>query len=181
MAVSTTPAGPPSLSKSALALTKGLNVIFSALLRSPFHGMLSQKFVLLSFKGRKSGKRYTLVVGYLREGEVLEVISPGNWWKNLRGENTRVSVLLQGQWNNGVAEAFHGDETVAAGYLRAMHQSPSLIRMYHVEVDGTGQPQLESVRQATRTTSLVRIRLLTNKSTTHPANTPDRRLTDSNA
>jgi len=121
MAVNTTPAGPPSLPTSAQALTKGLNVIFAAILRSPFHGMLSQKFVLLSFKGRKSGKRYTLVVGYLHESEVLEVISPRSWWKNLRGENTQVSVLLQGQWYNGVAEAFHGDETVAAGYLRAMH------------------------------------------------------------
>jgi len=141
-------------------MTKGLNVIFSAILCSPFHKILSQKFVLLSFKGRKSGKKYILVVGYLREGEMLEVISPRNWWKNLRGENTQVSILLQGRWCNGVAEAFHGDETVAAGYLRAMRHSPPLIRMYHVEVDETGQPKLESVRQATRTTSLVRIRLL---------------------
>ncbi|GCE29238.1 hypothetical protein KDA_47220 [Dictyobacter alpinus] len=75
--------------------------------------------------------------------EVLEVISPRNWWKNLRGENTQVSVLLQGQWYRGVAETFHGDETVAAGYLRAMHRSPSLIRMYHVQVDEIGQPKPE--------------------------------------
>lgn len=163
MAVNTAPAGPPSLSKSALTMTKGLNVIFSAILRSPFHGMLSRKFMLLSFKGHKSGKRYTIVVGYLREDKMLEVISPARWWKNLRGENTQVSVLLQGRWYKGEAEAFHGDETVAAGYLRAMRHSPSLIRMYHVEEDETGQPKPESVRQATRTTSLVRIRLLSEK------------------
>ncbi len=119
--------------------------------------------MLLSFKGHKSGKRYTLVVGYGREGEVLEVISPRNWWKNLRGENTQVSVLLQGRWYDGVAEAFHGDETVAAGYLRAMQRSPALIGMYHVEVDETDQPKRESVRQATRTCALARIRLLSEK------------------
>jgi F420H(2)-dependent quinone reductase len=163
MTVDTTPAGPPSLSPVALFVTKGLNVVFSVILRSPIHRMLSQKFLLLSFQGRKSGKQYTLVVGYLREGEALEVISPRNWYKNLRGGNTQVSILLQGQWYHGEAEAFHGDETVAAGYLRAMHHSPSLIRMYHVEVDETGQPKPESVHQATRNTSLVRIRLLSEK------------------
>lgn len=159
MVVDTTPAGPPSFSRSALMMTKGLNVIFAALLRSPFHKKLSDRFILLSFKGRRSGKRYTLVVGYGREAEILEVISPRNWWKNLQGENTQVSVLLQGQWYKGIAEAFHGDETVAAGYLRAMQRSPRLIHMYHVQVDATGQPERESVLQATQTCALVRIRL----------------------
>lgn len=163
MTVDAIPAGPPSFSRSALALTKAMNVILSAILRSPFHGNLSQRFILLSFKGRKSGKRYTLVVGYQREGEVLEVISPRNWWKNLRGENTHVSVLLQGRWYNGIAEAFYGDETVAAGYLRAMQRSPALIRMYHVKVDETGQPKPESVHQASRTCALVHLRLLSEK------------------
>ena len=105
------------------------------------------------------------MVGYKREGEVLEVISPRNWWKNLREGNTQVSVLLQGRWYDGVAEAFHGDETVVAGYLRAIQRSPALIGMYHLEVDETGQPKPESVRQATRTCALVRIRLLPAKST----------------
>src|SRR5581483_7672431 len=163
MAVDTTPAGPPSISKSARTLIKVVYVLLSAILRSPFHAKLSQRFMLLSFKGRKSGKKYTLLVGYQREGEALEVISPRNWWKNLRGEHTQVSVLLQGRWYNGVAEAFHGDETVAAGYLRAMQRSPALIRMYHVQVDETDQPKPDSVRQATRTCALVRIRLLPEK------------------
>ncbi|MBO0777944.1 MAG: hypothetical protein J2P37_03865 [Ktedonobacteraceae bacterium] len=103
------------------------------------------------------------MVGYRREGEVLEVISPRNWWKNLQGDNTQVTVLFQRRWYDGIAEAFHGDETVAAGYLRAMQRFPALIGMYHVEVDETGQPKPESVRQATRACALVRIRLLSEK------------------
>jgi hypothetical protein len=121
--------------------------------------MLSNKFILLSFKGRKSGKLYTILVGYQREGNVIEVISPRGWWKNLRGENTSVTVLLKGQWRSGIAEAFHGDETVATGYLRFMQKSPALIRMYHIERDAHSQPKRESVRQATRNAALVRIRL----------------------
>lgn len=161
MTVDTTTPGPPSLSKFAMFVTRGLNVLFSAILRSPSHGMLSNRFILLSFKGHKSGKVYTILVGYRHEGNVIEVISPRNWWKNLRGENASVTILLKGQWRNGTAEAFHGDETVAAGYLHFMQKSPALIKMYHIELDTNGQPKLESVRQATQNAALIRIRLTT--------------------
>ena len=160
MTVDTATPGPPSLSKFAMFVTGGLNVLFSAILRSPLHEMLSNRFVLLSFRGRKSGKTYTIVVGYRREGDVIEVISPRSWWKNLSGENTSVTVLLKGQWRSGTAEAFHGDEMVAAGYLRFIEKSPALIRMYHIEQDADGQPKRESVRQATRNAALVHIRLI---------------------
>jgi hypothetical protein len=161
MTVDTATPGPPSLSKFAMFVTRGLNVLFSAILHSPLHRMLSNRFILLSFKGRKSGKVYTILVGYLREGDVIEVISPRNWWKNLRGENASVTVLLKGQWRSGTAEAFHGDETVATGYLRFIQKSPALIKMYHIELDTNGQPKRDSVRQATQNAALIRIRLTT--------------------
>jgi hypothetical protein len=160
MTVETATAGPPRITRFMLSLTRGLNVLFATILRSPLHGWLSDKFMLLEFKGRKSGKKYTLVVGYVREGDALEVISPRSWWKNLRRENTAVRVLLKGTWRSGVAEAFHGDETVVDGYLRSMQKSPSLIRMYRIELDSNGQPKRESVCQATRNAALVRIRLM---------------------
>lgn len=72
------PASPPSFSKPALVLTKGVNVLLTALLRSPWHGLLSQKFLNLIFHGRKTGKRYALVVGYHYDGDMLKVISPRN-------------------------------------------------------------------------------------------------------
>ena len=161
MTVDTATPGPPSLSKFAMFVTRGLNVLFSAILRSPLHSMLSNRFILLSFKGRKSGKVYTILVGYLREGDVIEVISPRSWWKNLRGEKGSVSVLLKGQWYSGATEVFHGDETVASGYLRFMQKSPALIRMYRIELDTDGHPKLESVHQATQNAALLRIRLTT--------------------
>ncbi|QBD75408.1 hypothetical protein EPA93_05080 [Ktedonosporobacter rubrisoli] len=151
--------GPPAFSKLATLLSGGLNAIFKLILRSPLHGLLSKSFILVSFKGRNSGKTYTIVVGYQRVGEVLEVLSPRNWWKNIRGQNTAMRVLLQGRWYNGSGQAFHRDETVTATYLRAMQRAPSLIKMYRVEVDASGQPKLESVRQATRNVGVVHIRL----------------------
>jgi hypothetical protein len=95
----------------------------------------------------------------MREGDEIEVISPRGWWKNLRGENASVKILLQGKWSSGIAEAFRGDEVVVDATLRFMQKSPSLIRMYHIELDSNGQPKRESVRQATFNNALVRIRL----------------------
>jgi hypothetical protein len=161
MSIDTTTAGPPSFSKRTLLLTKALNVLFAMILYSPLHGMLSKRFMLLAFRGSKSGKSYMLVVGYMREGDEIEVISPRSWWKNLRGENRAVRMLLEGKWRDGIAEVFHGDETVVEATLRFMQISPSLVRMYRIKLDDDGRPKRESVWQATRNNALVRIRLRT--------------------
>ena len=64
MATHTAPAKSPVPS---FVMTAG-NVILPLILRSPFHGILSKNMMLLSFKGRKSGKVYTFPVGYARDG-----------------------------------------------------------------------------------------------------------------
>src|SRR5436309_15102731 len=73
------------------------NPFVIALLRSPLHGLLDKHTMLITITGRKSGKRYTFPVSYMREGENLLVISQKDraWWKNLRG-GAQVLVFLQG-------------------------------------------------------------------------------------
>lgn len=42
------------------------------ILLSPFHGLISRHFLVLSFQGRKTGKRYDLPLAYVRrDGEVI--------------------------------------------------------------------------------------------------------------
>jgi hypothetical protein len=137
------------------------NFVFSTLLRSPLHGMLSTRFLLLSIKGQKSGKIYTFPVGYLDDGDVLQVIAVRGWWKNLRDGNVPVTVLLKGQKRRGIAETWYGEEKVTHEFQRLTEKFPSLIRMYRIEQDAQGQLEPESVRQATRSLALVRIRLNT--------------------
>jgi len=43
-----------------------MNRIPATVLRSPLHPMMSGKYLLLSFTGRKSGRRYTTPVAYLK-------------------------------------------------------------------------------------------------------------------
>ncbi|WP_411968305.1 hypothetical protein [Haloferax sp. YSSS75] len=76
------------------------------LLTSPFHRLASRWFVLVSYVGPKSGRRYTFPVAYARDGMDLVVVTPkadSNWWKNFRSPTTcRL-------WYRGARRAAVGD------------------------------------------------------------------------
>ena len=90
---------PPQLAR--VLINAGVRTI----LRSPWHGMLSPRLLLLTFTGHKSGKAFTTPIRYVQEGEtlLLRVLVEYPWWKNLVGEAT-VRVLLRGKMRTGTAE-----------------------------------------------------------------------------
>ena len=51
-----------------------LNPLVAALLRSPLHRVLSSGLLLLTVTGRHSGHRYSIPVGYQRDGDDLVVM-----------------------------------------------------------------------------------------------------------
>src|SRR5947209_13860902 len=63
------------------------NPIVISLLRSPLHSLIDKSTILITLTGRKSGKKYTIPVSYIRDGDKLLMISQRehSWWKNLRG------------------------------------------------------------------------------------------------
>lgn len=75
-----------------------INPMMRLLLRSPLHGLMSGSLMLISFTGRRSGRRYTTPVRYLRvDGAVRCFTAAKNlWWRNLRGGAT-VSLLIAGK------------------------------------------------------------------------------------
>ena len=81
------------------------NGFMSWILRSPFHGILSDGMMLITVTGRKTGKKYTTPVGYYRANGYLWVITSRDrtWWRNLEG-GAEVSLLLQRQPVNAIAE-----------------------------------------------------------------------------
>jgi len=65
--------------------------------------MRSDRLLLLTFTGRKSGKVFTTPMRYAQEGDTLRMTVMYPWWKNLVGEAT-VRVLLRGKMRTGIAE-----------------------------------------------------------------------------
>lgn len=79
-----------------------INPIMALLLRSPLHSLLSKSLMLLSFTGRKSGKRYSVPVGYMQAGQDLFVFTHSKWGKNLSG-GVPVTLRLRGRNVAGTA------------------------------------------------------------------------------
>jgi hypothetical protein len=155
MATNTAPSAnkPPSTFVFQLA-----NGIVSGLLRSPLHGILSNTLILLSFQGKKSGKTYTIPVGYTLNGNLVKIVSRAGWWKNLR-KDVPVTLWLKGQQHSGIAEAFYGDENVVEAIMALAPKSQQLRKMYRISLDANGQPNPEDIRRAAAHTAQIRIRL----------------------
>jgi len=83
-----------------------MNRFPAMLLRSPLHGFMSKKTLLITFTGRKSGKKYTIPIVYLPEGDAFLMTTDSPWWKSRRGEGgagTPVTLRLEERDYPGVA------------------------------------------------------------------------------
>lgn len=137
-----------------------VNAVMKSILRSPLHGMLSKTILLLTFTGRKSGKTYTIPVGYSQQDDLVYIFTHrANWWKNLRG-GASVRVQIRGEEFQGLAEAVAEDkQAVAAGLAAHLRKAPGDARYYGVTFDNDGNPRAEEVEKAAQTVVMISIRL----------------------
>ena len=135
-----------------------INRIVIWLLRSPFHVLMSRTTMVLTFTGRKSGRRYTIPVRYLRENDTILIItySPRRWWRNLQG-GAQVDLYLAGNKVAGRADVGTNAEDVEQGISAILRCMPSDARFYHVHLDQHGQPNMASLKQAAQANVLITI------------------------
>lgn len=135
------------------------NKIMVSLLLSPLHGLMSNFILLLSYKGRKSGNMYTLPLGYVRQGDIVTLLTDHTWWIHLRDQPS-VVLLMQGKAFKGTAEVIHDDrELIAKEILAFVKQNKRAARAYGVQIDASGQPDPASVHQTAQRFTVIRIRL----------------------
>ena len=136
-----------------------VNSAMKFMLRSPVHGMVSKTVLLISFKGRKSGKTYTTPVSYSQHGDQVFIFTHANWWKNLR-RSPEVLLRIRGRELQGLAETVAGDkQAIAAGLSAHLRAVPSDARYYGVTFDEHGNPRAEEVERAVQSVVLVRVEL----------------------
>lgn len=117
-----------------------INPVVSALLRSPLHSLVSDDLLLLRFTGRRSGRAYTTPVGYwIRDGEAV-ITTQSPWWHNFEGGQP-VSLLLRGEWREGVATP-HADPEAVAPFVETFIDRFGLdaVRRTGVVVRGEREP-----------------------------------------
>ncbi len=140
------------------AIKRALNKVPAALLRSPLHGLMSKRFLLLTFNGRKSGKRYDIPVAYARDGDAFSMTTDSPWWKNLRGESgvgVPVRLRVRGKEYEGVGESITDEGEVTRVLELLLEEQPGYGR--HVGL-GTGGAEPAEVRRIARGRVAIRAR-----------------------
>ena len=91
----------------------GANAVVETVLKSPLHGIMSGKMVLIRYLGTRSGTEHTLPVQYAdaHHGLVVVVGQPDTktWWRNFTTMG-QAKVLLAGTWVPMTAHALLGSE-----------------------------------------------------------------------
>jgi len=125
------------------------NAMVSTVLRTPvLHRFISRSLLLLTFTGRKSGKRYTTPVGYIREGKTIIILTKWfrSWWRNFL-EAAPVEVLIARRTYPGKAKALFDEAAVVPIIAEAIKKYPYYADIYGVRLVAPHQPDMDDVRR----------------------------------
>jgi len=95
-----------------------INPMMRLFLQSPFHSLLSNSLMLITFTGRKSGLQFTTPVRYIRTDETIRCFTAAEnqWWRNLRSP-AEVQLHIRGETKRYTAKAIVDDPAEARKWL----------------------------------------------------------------
>jgi len=110
----------------ALTFRTMMNRIMKPLLHSPLHFLVSSWCMLITVKGRKTGRLYTTPVYYRREGNTLRFFTGKSlrWVKNLT-DGASVVLVLRGQLVYGTVAPCHDNPDLRQKWLAIMYPGMS--------------------------------------------------------
>jgi deazaflavin-dependent oxidoreductase (nitroreductase family) len=126
------------------------------ILRSPFHAAISQGAMLITYRGKKSGKQYSIPVNYIEMDRRLVTISfhQRTWWRNLRGY-ANVELLLRGQKLTARPQVFEDDASVMKYLADCFKVKPQYAKYLQVRLDSNQNPAMEDLEAAARARVIV--------------------------
>ena len=138
------------------------NPVVVRLLRSPLHWIASVGLCLVTVTGRKSGKRYTIPVGYQRDGDNLMILvseaSQKQWWRNYR-EPHPIEVRLRGRDRSGSGQLVPSDSPDFARWMEhSLRRVPRLDRQFGIKLDRKTGLTPEQVEHLASGGAIVRVR-----------------------
>jgi deazaflavin-dependent oxidoreductase (nitroreductase family) len=128
-------------------MTRLFNNLPKAILHSPLHGLMSKNVLLMTFRGRRSGKEYTTPLSYVQDGDMLLLGTQMAWHKNLIG-GVPVRVRLRGQERSGTVDVISDEAGMRAAYQTILANYPGYSRFINVHLDPDGQVNRDDVTRA---------------------------------
>lgn len=144
-------------------MNRFVNPFVRLLLRSPLHPLVSSSLVLLTYTGRRTGRRYSLPVMYARDGERLVLVASQperkRWWRNLRG-GAPVEVRVRGRDRRGEARVVLERPEIEQGLARYLARFPRAAKALQIPLTADGRPSPEALRAAAEVAVVVVVGLV---------------------
>jgi hypothetical protein len=115
-------------------------------LDSPVHWPLSRWFAVLAWSGRRTGRRYSTPISYIREGDVVFVTTGDRWWRNLSA-GAPVGMRIAGRWRQGTAQPIL-DAAARAEHERLFRDNPWFRSLAGIPKGRDGGPDSTAIARA---------------------------------
>jgi deazaflavin-dependent oxidoreductase (nitroreductase family) len=125
------------------------NAMVAILLRIPIlHRVISNQILLLTFSGRKSGKHYTIPVGYVRDGQTVTILTKWfrGWWRNFQG-TAPVEVLIARRRYQATAKALTDEAMTITVLTNIIKKYPYYANFYGIRLTAANEADMDDVRR----------------------------------
>jgi hypothetical protein len=154
----------PAQTKSLVVrLSMRLNGVIDLVLRSRLHWLLSRGLALITVTGRRTGRRYTIPVGYLETPDGVVVLvgdAPAKtWWRNYQQPGP-IEMRLRGVVRCGRAVVLApGSEPFRRTAEAAFRRARFIPRLFGIVVGPGGELTNENAARMAQRAAIVRITL----------------------
>ena len=140
-----------------------MNRVVDVVLRSRFHWLLSRGLILITVTGRRTGRRYTIPVGYLETSDAVVVLvgdAPAKtWWRNYTQPGP-IEVRLRGVQRFGRAVVIPpASEQFRRITEESFRRSRVIPRLFSIAFDPSGEFTIEDAERFAQRAAIVRITL----------------------
>jgi len=137
-----------------------VNPILRSLLRTPVMGAARNQLMVISFTGRKTGRRYSIPVSAHRIDNALYALTAAPWKRNFRNGAT-ADVLLDGKSATMAGELIEDPSVIADLYRRCAESYgvKTAQRLMGLKFRDDRIPTLEEFREAAERDGLAAVRL----------------------
>jgi len=125
-----------------------VNLVVRGLLRTPgLSRIIGSRLVTLYVVGRKSGRRYTVPVAYLAQGDDLLIGTSFGWARNLR-TGQPVAFRFKGKTRLADVQTLTTELDVVTVYAHLAAANPAFARLSRVHVDQDGNANHRDLHSA---------------------------------
>lgn len=125
-----------------------VNLVVRGLLRTPgISSLIGSRLLTLHLAGRKSGRRYSVPVAYLADGDDLLLGTSAGWRHNLRAGQP-VAVRHGGKHRWADVTTYTKESDVVMAYARMARSNPTFAKFNGIRLSDDGEPDKSDLHLA---------------------------------